>query len=521
MEIQAQVSVAPTNSASSNASTNANGNTSAAPLLTGQAKTGFSATLNGMLAGEAEVSQGDAQISLVGLNALAQLMAALKEDSAVSSDQSLADSLKQLDDLIKLIDTDTEGSSALVEDPGVQAWLAQIQALLLTQTQTALTVTPTQGNEAGEGTVNEALPQAIGNSQNARLNPLLFVPLETSTTDNDSAQTVSVDELKPVTKAEAHKLLESFKDLLQSNRDQNSNLLTGNAMQKIVADLQQVLSPLIAVQLERDTSTDSVTDSEVAAQLFSTPSTDRTAGTSTITNPFKKDTTFQVNVTAVNPKLEFLAAKAFPLKTTVDEVVKDTPLFEPLEDVIVDSTADNNVMPMHEFLKQVQSGEQLSKTPVLLMHSHNFTEEMTEFIIKSFTVDARAEGITEAKLSLYPQHLGQVDVKLTIHNGQLIAQFMADSLTGKEMLESQLSQLRTTLQSQGIHVEKLEVTQSQSFQSGMFQDQRQQQSQQSNKQQKGNGTNNVVSLDEELAQEAATSTPVTNRLGQTSIDTTA
>ncbi|MFD0680149.1 MULTISPECIES: flagellar hook-length control protein FliK [unclassified Paenibacillus] len=520
MEIQAQVSVTPTASVSSNASNNANGSTSAAPALSGQAKTGFSATLNSMLAGEADVSQGDSQISLVGLNVLAQLMAALKEDSTVLPEQGLGDSLKQLDDLINLMDSDTDFASAFMDDPGVQAWLAQIQALLQLQTPAALSVTPNQTSETGEATVDEAIQPSNGNAQNSRLNPLLFVPLETSSTDNETAQTVPVADLKPVTKAEAHKLLESFKNLLQSNSDQNSNLLTGNSLQKIVADLQQVLAPLVAAPAVSDNSKDSVTDSEVATQLFSTQTNDRSPGVSTVTNPIKRDIAFQVNVTAVNPKLEFLAARALPPKTTVEEVVNDAPLFEPLQEMVVDTTADNSVMPMHEFLKQVQSGEQLTKTPVLLMHSHSFTEDMTDFV-KAFTLDARADGITEAKLSLYPQHLGQVDVKLTIHNGQLIAQFMADSLTGKEMLESQLSQLRATLQSQGIQVDKLEVTQSQSFQSGMFQEQRQQQSQQSNKQQKGNGTNKALSLDEELTQAAAKTAPVSNRLGQTSIDTTA
>jgi flagellar hook-length control protein FliK len=191
-----------------------------------------------------------------------------------------------------------------------------------------------------------------------------------------------------------------------------------------------------------------------------------------------------------------------------------------LVDMPADVAGQNNAMPMHEFLKQVQSGEPLVKMPVLMMQAPTFVEDMTQFVIKSFTMDVRAEGITEAKLSLYPQHLGQVDVKLTMHNGQLIAQFVAESSVGREMLESQLSQLRTTLQSQGIQVDKLEVTQSQSFQSGLFQEQRQQ-SQQSNKQQKSNGTSKVVSLDEELAQETEKTSQVSNGAGLTSIDTTA
>ena len=50
-----------------------------------------------------------------------------------------------------------------------------------------------------------------------------------------------------------------------------------------------------------------------------------------------------------------------------------------------------------------------------------------------------------------------------MQDGQLFAQFAADSLAGKQMLESQLPQLRQALLTQGLQVEKLEVTQSQNM----------------------------------------------------------
>lgn len=535
MEIQAQSTVASTVSTSS-ASNGANGNAAGgtANALSGS-KTGFSTTLNGMLVGEVNATQGTSQGSLVGLNAIAQLMAALKEDTNASAQQSLQDSLQSLDDLIKLLESDTDDALALLDNPDVQAWLAQIQAILLQAANASATPvqsndagnsaaiemvssTPVQSNDEASSAAIETVERLSGQEGSAKLNQQLFVPLEALATGEDALQQLSAADLKPVTKEEAKKLLENFKQLLQANQDQNSNLLTGSAVQKVVADIQQVLAPLLSVQSD----TDAITDSEVAAQVVSNQTSDQAATASAVVNGLKKDTAYQVNVSSVNPKLEFLAAKTLAPKLAVEEPVIEAPLFEPLQEMVVDSSTDNNVMPMHEFLKQVQSSEQIAKAPVLLMHAHSFVEDMAEFVIKSFTLDARAEGLTEAKLSLYPQHLGQVDVKLTLHNGQLIAQFMADSVTGKEMLESQLSQLRATLQNQGIQVDKLEVTQSQSFQSGMFQDQRQHQSQQSNKQQKGNGTNKVLSLDEEMAQEAAkTTTPASSRLGQTSFDTTA
>src|SRR5690625_1377684 len=60
-------------------------------------------------------------------------------------------------------------------------------------------------------------------------------------------------------------------------------------------------------------------------------------------------------------------------------------------------------------------------------------------------------------MKLFPEQLGHLDITIRLHHGQMVAQFVADSLAGKELLESQLYQLRTSLQSQGIQVDRLEV----------------------------------------------------------------
>lgn len=52
-----------------------------------------------------------------------------------------------------------------------------------------------------------------------------------------------------------------------------------------------------------------------------------------------------------------------------------------------------------------------------------------------------------------------MDVKITMQNGHLVAQFMTEHAGAKDLLEQQMNQLRAALQSQGLQVEKLEVTQ--------------------------------------------------------------
>lgn len=100
----------------------------------------------------------------------------------------------------------------------------------------------------------------------------------------------------------------------------------------------------------------------------------------------------------------------------------------------------------------------------------NFSNEMTTFIINKMEI-VKQTGFTEARISLNPEHLGQVDIKLTMQNGQLIAQFMTRSMDAKEMIDQQMAHLRSALHAQGLQVERIEVTQSsQASNANLYQD---------------------------------------------------
>lgn len=105
--------------------------------------------------------------------------------------------------------------------------------------------------------------------------------------------------------------------------------------------------------------------------------------------------------------------------------------------------------------------------PPPVMNAQNFSQEMGKFIVSKFDIQ-QLNGVSEAKIILNPEHLGQVDVKISIQDGQLIAQFVTEKHGAKDMLEQQMAQLRSALQAQGLQVEKLEVTQSSSLLSDMY-----------------------------------------------------
>jgi flagellar hook-length control protein FliK len=96
-----------------------------------------------------------------------------------------------------------------------------------------------------------------------------------------------------------------------------------------------------------------------------------------------------------------------------------------------------------------------------------FAQEMTGFVVNKLDI-VKLQGMSEAKITLTPEHLGQVDIRITLHNGQVVAQFVTEHAFAKDSLEQQMAQLRSSLQAQGLQVEKLEVTQNPSLSSHMY-----------------------------------------------------
>ncbi|MED4599579.1 flagellar hook-length control protein FliK [Paenibacillus validus] len=471
MEIQAQ-SVALGGTASAGGSANSAGSAQ------GSASGGsaFLTTLTGMLVGEANQAGSEAKGGMNGLSALIQWLNPLAAAASVMNEQSTELQAGQIDGLLQLLEQTErqEDVDALLSNPDLQAWLAELQALLA-----SLISTDASAGKDGEAAEH---PKQAGEKahpgEEQMLNPQLFIPLLTQVATDASESAANVQS-KLLSSAEVVQILKQLKEIMaggplhpslqQAMKELPSALLSAAAtfgeLHKAKSDTQQAVQTAVSAKASTDSANPST------APLVQV-----------VSNPMHK--------------LEALALAQHALKLTseLSGSEEEAPLFEPLRSEDGQS-GTSQPMTMHDFMKQVQNGQMVSKSASLHMPASSFTEDMTQFIVSSFVLGTTADGLTEAKISLYPQHLGHVEVKLTMQNGHLIAQFVADSAAGKEMLEAQLSQLKNTLQTQGIQVDKLEVSQSQSYQSGMFQEGRQQQSQQPSKQ-KNSGSNKAASLDE-------------------------
>ncbi|QDX94995.1 hypothetical protein C2W64_02677 [Brevibacillus laterosporus] len=144
-------------------------------------------------------------------------------------------------------------------------------------------------------------------------------------------------------------------------------------------------------------------------------------------------------------------------QTTLQEAIAPVVMDTEAVDADVDTTTTFQVANTAATTVQNQSGTaaDMRSFPV---RAEQMPQQVTDIFVRQLKVGT-LQGVTEAKLILYPQELGKVDVRITSHNGVITAHFIADSKHGKDMLDQQMAQLRNAFVQQGIQVDKLEVSQ--------------------------------------------------------------
>jgi flagellar hook-length control protein FliK len=78
-------------------------------------------------------------------------------------------------------------------------------------------------------------------------------------------------------------------------------------------------------------------------------------------------------------------------------------------------------------------------------------------VVKAVSL-AWTNQVGEAQLRLTPEHLGQVTVSLRVEAGAVSAVLQADTAAAREWIRSHESELRQGLESQGLHLDSLVVT---------------------------------------------------------------
>ncbi|MGB8001462.1 MAG: flagellar hook-length control protein FliK [Anaerobacillus sp.] len=125
---------------------------------------------------------------------------------------------------------------------------------------------------------------------------------------------------------------------------------------------------------------------------------------------------------------------------------------------------------------QSQSPSGSTTTPVPVRH---FSSELSEMIPERMQMMKNGDE-SHIRIKLSPENLGQLDIRLTTADGKVTAHIVTATSAAKDMIESQLHQLRHSLVQQGVQLDKVEVMQQPqpASQNSFMQDGRSQQGQQ-------------------------------------------
>ncbi|MFB9329701.1 flagellar hook-length control protein FliK [Paenibacillus aurantiacus] len=271
-------------------------------------------------------------------------------------------------------------------------------------------------------------------------------------------------------------MLESMPQLQQAVQTQQTTDLTvtGSGSESTIGALQGMLKDLQAVlQQDRAGAISKDMMTAITKQVKALDQAVNGASAATEVPSGIADETSSASVPAQSSHLHRMGAQllhASVLTTVVPTEEKNsaepTAAAKSMESTSTEGTAVPVAMTTPDNQPRVdQSAKLVMPQPV---PAEKFAEKMKDMLVNQFSVKTK-DGLSEATISLAPAHLGQVDIRIAVHNGQLTAVFVAESSAAKDMLENQMAQLRNQLQTQGLQVDRLEVTQSSNaFESNMF-----------------------------------------------------
>ncbi|WP_462410725.1 flagellar hook-length control protein FliK [Neobacillus sp. Marseille-QA0830] len=172
--------------------------------------------------------------------------------------------------------------------------------------------------------------------------------------------------------------------------------------------------------------------------------------------------TFQVldGRSLAEPTLNKEEAIPFQMQTKEDVSGWDSPQKATDDVQVVNLTPQVMVSSGNEMTTQAMVAPSGDPTdmPAQTVRADRFDQDITQFIESAIQVSGSEDGI-EAAFTLVPKHLGKVEVKVKIQDGQVTAEFLTSTPLGKDLLETNVQALRSSLETQGLQVAKIDITQ--------------------------------------------------------------
>ena len=153
---------------------------------------------------------------------------------------------------------------------------------------------------------------------------------------------------------------------------------------------------------------------------------------------------------------EFTAAEAKP-----EQAVKPAQAETGTEnEATQDNTPKEQIRTAQEFNPAAApiTAQQVEQSAVRTESVRNIdTQSVIDQIVDKMKVEVKGD-LSEIKIQLKPEHLGDVSLKITTQNGIVTAQFVAENQRIREIIEASFNQLRDSLAQQGIQLSQLSVS---------------------------------------------------------------
>lgn len=475
----------PTSNVASTTSNTTTSTTTATSSTNGAAKSEtFVETLVKVIKGQATGQQAE-----VSTDATASMFAAILPSAIttlITSQPTNEEIEATVQTLLNVIQSmDPKKLQSLIEQPELQQWMAKAEKLLTQEQNSTLITVKFQDILAtiAQPTPLESVP---AKELVAVLNR--YLELQESNPTSPIVQQLG-SELKTITT----KLEESFPLLTAAP---NTNVVT-NSSNPIVQQLGIEVRQMMSKPSESITTPTAISSTNVEVTKLEGSKIDKPTATSfsniqqsvgSSSSHTSGDTLNQQqpkgSKSQLLQRLAYInqSVSAVVVNPDVSNVVVETSVVSEASTLMVDTSItqhDDVTLP----LTQISDSQKLASTTAEIKPSSHsvpvqeFVEEMTRILVKNMSI-TQFNGVSEAKISLVPEHLGQVDVRISVLNGQITAHFIAESAQARDLLELQLPQLRSALQQQGLQVDKLNVEQQNNLGTSLFQDQRQQQTSQ-------------------------------------------
>ncbi|MGO1057796.1 flagellar hook-length control protein FliK [Planococcus sp. FY231025] len=99
-----------------------------------------------------------------------------------------------------------------------------------------------------------------------------------------------------------------------------------------------------------------------------------------------------------------------------------------------------------------------TEAPAPTVRMTNLADDLSGIMKNTIKLTGSGEN-AQIKVSIFPEHLGHLEIRLSTVDGKMAAQIFTSNMAAKEALDLQVYQLRNSLVQQGITVDRIEISQ--------------------------------------------------------------